>query len=36
VASGAKQFSAPPPMTIDTSKTYTATIDTSMGTMTAN
>jgi cyclophilin family peptidyl-prolyl cis-trans isomerase len=28
-----KQFSAPPPMSIDTSKHYSATIDTSMGTM---
>jgi cyclophilin family peptidyl-prolyl cis-trans isomerase len=36
VATGAKQFSAPPPMTIDTSKKYTATIDTSMGTMKAD
>jgi cyclophilin family peptidyl-prolyl cis-trans isomerase len=36
VASGAKQFSAPPPMTIDPSKHYTATIDTSMGTMKAD
>jgi cyclophilin family peptidyl-prolyl cis-trans isomerase len=35
-SSGSKQFSAPPPMTIDTSKHYTATIDTSMGTMTAD
>ena len=30
-----KQFSAPPPMSIDPSKKYTATIDTSMGTMKA-
>jgi cyclophilin family peptidyl-prolyl cis-trans isomerase len=36
VATGAKQFSAPPPMTIDPSKKYTATIDTSMGTMKAD
>jgi cyclophilin family peptidyl-prolyl cis-trans isomerase len=37
VASNApQQFAAPPPMTIDTSKHYTATIDTSMGTMTAD
>jgi cyclophilin family peptidyl-prolyl cis-trans isomerase len=36
VASGPKQFSAPPPMTIDTSKHYTATIETSMGTMHAD
>lgn len=36
MATGAKQFSAPPPMTIDTSKKYTATIDTSMGTMKAD
>lgn len=35
-SSAPKQFSAPPPMTIDTSKHYTATIDTSMGTMTAD
>ena len=31
-----KQFSAPPPMSIDPSKKYTATIDTSMGTMKAD
>lgn len=31
----AKQYSAPPPMTIDPSKTYTATIDTTAGTITA-
>jgi cyclophilin family peptidyl-prolyl cis-trans isomerase len=31
----AKQYSAPPPMKIDPSKTYTATIDTTAGTMTA-
>jgi cyclophilin family peptidyl-prolyl cis-trans isomerase len=36
VSSGTTQFSAPPPMTIDQSKKYTATIDTSMGTMTAD
>jgi cyclophilin family peptidyl-prolyl cis-trans isomerase len=36
VATGPKQFSAPPPMTIDPSKHYTATIDTSMGTMKAD
>ena len=30
-----KQYSSPPPSTIDTSKTYTATIDTSAGSMTA-
>jgi len=36
VATGAKQFSAPPPMTIDPSKHYTATIDTSLGTMKAD
>jgi cyclophilin family peptidyl-prolyl cis-trans isomerase len=37
VASSApKQFSAPPPMSIDQSKKYTATIDTSMGTMKAD
>jgi cyclophilin family peptidyl-prolyl cis-trans isomerase len=35
-SSAPKQFSAPPPMTIDPSKHYTATIDTSMGTMTAD
>ena len=35
-SSAPKQFSAPPPMTIDTSKHYTATIDTSMGTMHAD
>ncbi len=29
----AKQYNAPPPMTIDASKTYTATIDTSLGTI---
>ena len=31
----AKQYSAPPPMKIDPNKTYTATIDTTAGTMTA-
>ena len=31
-----KQFSAPPAMQIDGSKKYTATIDTSLGTMTAD
>lgn len=31
-----KQFSAPPPMQIDGSKKYTATIDTSLGTMKAD
>jgi cyclophilin family peptidyl-prolyl cis-trans isomerase len=36
VASQPKQFTAPPPMTIDTTKKYTATIDTSMGTMKAD
>jgi cyclophilin family peptidyl-prolyl cis-trans isomerase len=36
VSSAPKQFSAPPPMTIDSSKHYTATIDTSMGTMKAD
>lgn len=35
-SSSPKQFSAPPPMTIDTSKQYSATIDTSMGTMKAD
>ncbi len=35
-SSGSRKFSAPPPMSIDTSKHYTATIDTSMGTMTAD
>jgi cyclophilin family peptidyl-prolyl cis-trans isomerase len=35
-SSGPKQFSAPPPMTIDPSKHYTATIDTSLGTMKAD
>jgi len=30
-----KNYSSPPPMTIDPSKTYTATIATSVGTMTA-
>ena len=30
-----KQYSSPPPTTIDTSKTYTASIDTSAGVMTA-
>ena len=36
VSAAPKQFSAPPPMTIDPSKKYTATIDTSMGTMKAD
>ncbi len=31
-----KQYSSPPPTTIDTSKTYTATIDTSAGAMTVS
>src|SRR5687767_12850022 len=31
----AKRYNAPPPMTIDANKTYTATIDTTEGTMTA-
>ena len=31
-----KQYSSPPPTTIDPSKTYTATFDTSAGAMTAN
>jgi cyclophilin family peptidyl-prolyl cis-trans isomerase len=31
----AKQYNAPPPMTIDPNKTYIATIDTTAGTMTA-
>jgi len=31
----AKQYSAPPPMKIDPNKTYTATIETTAGTMTA-
>jgi cyclophilin family peptidyl-prolyl cis-trans isomerase len=35
-SSAPKQFSAPPPMTIDPSKHYTATIDTSLGTMKAD
>jgi cyclophilin family peptidyl-prolyl cis-trans isomerase len=35
VSAAPKQFSAPPPMSIDPSKKYTATIDTSMGTMKA-
>ena len=35
-ASGQKQWSSPPPMTIDTCKHYTATILSSMGTMTAD
>ena len=35
-SSAPKQFSAPPPMTIDPSKHYAATIDTSMGTMHAD
>jgi cyclophilin family peptidyl-prolyl cis-trans isomerase len=36
VATAPKQFSAPPPMSIDPLKKYTATIDTSMGTMKAD
>jgi len=36
VSAAPKQFSAPPPMSIDPSKKYTATIDTSMGTMKAD
>jgi cyclophilin family peptidyl-prolyl cis-trans isomerase len=35
VSAAPKQFSAPPAMSIDPAKKYTATIDTSMGTMTA-
>src|SRR5258708_24063899 len=35
VSSASKQFSAPPPMEIDGSKKYSATIDTSLGTMKA-
>jgi cyclophilin family peptidyl-prolyl cis-trans isomerase len=35
-SSASKQFSAPPAMQIDPSKTYTATLDTSLGTMKAN
>jgi cyclophilin family peptidyl-prolyl cis-trans isomerase len=35
-SSAPKQFSAPPSMQIDGSKKYTATIDTSLGTMTAD
>ncbi len=31
----AKQYASPPPMTIDAKKTYTATIETTEGTMTA-
>jgi hypothetical protein len=31
----AKQYASPPAMTIDASKTYTATIETSAGTMVA-
>jgi len=30
-----KQYSSPPPLTVDAQKRYTATIDTSVGTMTA-
>jgi cyclophilin family peptidyl-prolyl cis-trans isomerase len=36
VATAPKQFSAPPPMSIDLSKTYSATINTSLGTMKAD
>jgi cyclophilin family peptidyl-prolyl cis-trans isomerase len=36
VSSAPKQYSAPPPMSIDPSKQYTATIDTTLGSMTAN
>jgi cyclophilin family peptidyl-prolyl cis-trans isomerase len=36
VSAAPKQFSAPPQMSIDPSKKYTATIDTSMGTMKAD
>ena len=36
MTTGPKQFSAPPPMSIDTAKKYTATIETSMGTMKAD
>jgi cyclophilin family peptidyl-prolyl cis-trans isomerase len=36
VSAATKQFSAPPSMSIDPSKHYTATIDTSMGTMKAD
>src|SRR5438046_787550 len=36
VSAAPKQYSAPPPMSIDPSKHYTATIDTSLGTMKAD
>ena len=36
MASASKQYSAPPPMTIDGSKHYAATIDTSLGTLKAD
>ncbi len=36
MSSASKQFSAPPPMEIDGSKKYSATIDTSLGTMKAD
>ena len=36
MATNAKQFNAPPPMSIDPKKHYTATIDTSMGSMKAD
>ena len=36
MTSAPKQYSAPPPMAIDPSKQYTATIDTTLGSMTAN
>ena len=36
MTTGPKQFSAPPPMSIDTAKKYAATIETSMGTMKAD
>jgi cyclophilin family peptidyl-prolyl cis-trans isomerase len=35
-ASAPKQFSSAPPMSIDQAKKYTATLDTSLGTMTAD
>lgn len=35
MSSNAKQFTAPPPMAIDATKKYSATIDTSQGTMKA-
>ena len=36
MTAGSKQFSAPPPMSIDPARHYTATIDTSMGSMKAD